>query len=74
MIAAALMAGAVFGVTKLMQSQPPFDRLIVEIVAGAVIYIVVLVAIDRETLRLLGEFGLHFRRLSAPARQRQPAE
>jgi hypothetical protein len=58
----------------LMQSQPAIERLIVEIATGAVIYAAALALIDRETLRLLGEFALHLRRLSAPERQRQPAE
>jgi PST family polysaccharide transporter len=74
MLAAALMAGAVSGVAMLMQSQPAIERLIVEIATGAVIYAAALALIDRETLRLLGEFTLHLRRLSAPVRQRQPAE
>jgi O-antigen/teichoic acid export membrane protein len=73
MIAAAIMAAAVTGVSMLMQGQSGIARLIVEIAAGAAVYAAALALIDRETLRLLAGFAGDFRRLSAPARQ-QPAE
>lgn len=72
--AAAIMAGAVTGVSMLMQGQSGIERLIAEIAAGAVVYAAVLALIDRETVRLLGQFAGDLRRLSAPARQQQPAE
>lgn len=74
MIAAALMAGAVSGVAILMQSHSAIERLIAEIATGVVVYAVALVLIDRETLRLLGDFASDLKRLRAPARQQQPAE
>jgi hypothetical protein len=73
MIAAAIMAAAVTGVSMLMQDQSGIARLIIEIAAGAAVYAAALALIDRETLRLLTGFAGDFRRLSAPARQ-QPAE
>ena len=72
MIAAAIMAGAVSGVTILMQSHSAIERLLAEIATGAVVYAAALALIDRETLRLLREFAVDLRRLNAPVRQ-QPA-
>ena len=74
MIAAALMGGAVFGVSILAQGHSAIERLVAEIATGVVTYAIVLVLIDRETLRLLGEFVADLRRLRVAARQEQPAE
>jgi PST family polysaccharide transporter len=74
MIAAAVMAGAVTGVSILMQGRSGVERLIVEVATGAAIYAAALALIDRETLRLLGQFVVDLRRLRAPVRQQQPAE
>ncbi|HVV79201.1 MAG TPA: oligosaccharide flippase family protein [Pseudolabrys sp.] len=73
MIAAAIMAAAVTGVSILMQGMPGIERLVAEIATGTVVYAVALSLIDRETLRLLAGFAGDLRRLSAPVRQ-QPAE
>lgn len=73
MIAAAIMAAAVTGVSMLMQGQSGIERLISEIAAGAAVYAATLALIDRETLRLFAGFAGDLRRLRAPARQ-QPAE
>jgi O-antigen/teichoic acid export membrane protein len=73
MIAAAIMAAAVTGVSILMQGMPGIERLVAEIATGTVVYEVALSLIDRETLRLLAGFAGDLRRLSAPVRQ-QPAE
>lgn len=74
LIAAAAMAGAVTGVSMFMRGQPGAERLVAEIASGAIVYAAVLALIDRETLRLLAGFLGDLRRLSAPARQQQPAE
>jgi PST family polysaccharide transporter len=74
MIAAALMAAAVTGVTMLLQGYAGVTRLIAEVATGAVVYAIALALIDRETMRLLAEFAGDFRRLRAPVRQPQPAE
>jgi O-antigen/teichoic acid export membrane protein len=74
MIAAAIMAGAVTVVSMLMQGQSGIERLITEIAAGAAVYAAALALIDRETLHLLVGLVGDLKRLSAPARQQQPAE
>jgi O-antigen/teichoic acid export membrane protein len=72
-VAAGIMAGAVSVASVLMQGQPAIERLIVEVATGAAVYAAALALIDRETLRLLGQFAGDLRRLNAPVRQ-QPAE
>jgi hypothetical protein len=58
----------------LMRGQPGIGRLIAEIATGAAVYTAALALIDRETLRLLIGLVGDLKRLSAPARQQQPAE
>jgi PST family polysaccharide transporter len=72
-VAAAIMAGAVTGVSLLMQGRSGIERLVIEILAGMVVYVVALALIDRQTVRLLVEFAGDLRRLTAPP-VRQPAE
>jgi PST family polysaccharide transporter len=73
MIAAAVMAGAVSGVSMLTRGHSGIERLIVEIATGVGVYAIALALIDRKTVRLLTGFVADFRRLNAPVRQ-QPAE
>jgi hypothetical protein len=68
------MAAVVTGVAFLLQGQPAIERLVAEVAAGVGTYAVVLVLIDRETVRLLGSFAADLKRLRAPTRQEQPAE
>jgi O-antigen/teichoic acid export membrane protein len=52
MIAAALMAGVVVGVSVLLHDFAPVQRLAIEVATGAATYMIVLALIDRATLRL----------------------
>lgn len=62
-IAAAVMAAAVYGVATLFPGLVPVKRLIVEVAVGAVTYTIVLALIDRRTIDLLRTFVTDLRQL-----------
>lgn len=67
MIAAALMAGAVWGVAILLHDALPLERLVAEVAVGAVSYVFVLAITDRPTIALMRAFVADLRAFRSAA-------